>query len=383
MKTKPLKIDRDIKALIPPLAPEELAQLEANLKADGCRDPLVVWKEEGVLLDGHNRKAICEKQGITFEVTELSFPDKNAARVWVIQNQFGRRNLSPFARSELALELEGIFAAQGLENKREGGREKGRGKLLQNSAKAIDTRSEVAKLAGVSHDTVAKAKVIREKASEDDKQALREGKKTINQVHKKIRTEEKVEAVRKLAAEAKAKAPSDGLVTDLRAVAGRYGAIYADPPWSYGDDGCDGGVKAQYETMSLEAIAALPVGDLALKAGAHLWMWTTWPMIRDGAPHKVLQAWGFRWVGEMVWVKPGLGVGRWLRPATEVLVLGVRGTLPLARNNVRALMEEPRGRHSEKPEAFAQLVEGCSPGPFIELFARTARKGWDRWGNQA
>lgn len=135
--------------------------------------------------------------------------------------------------------------------------------------------------------------------------------------------------------------------------------------------------------MTLDAIKALPVRALAAEEGAHLWMWTTWPMIRDGAPHELVKAWGFRWVGEVPWLKPEMGVGRWLRPATEVCILGVCGSLKLERKDQKGVLLAPRGRHSEKPAEFYSLIESLSPGPRVELFARRAVEGWWRWGNEA
>ena len=88
-------IDPEFKALIPPLAPEELAQLEANIIADGCRDPLVTWR--GILIDGHNRFAICSKHGLEFQTVERELPDREAVMDWMDANQLGRRNLSPDA----------------------------------------------------------------------------------------------------------------------------------------------------------------------------------------------------------------------------------------------------------------------------------------------
>jgi hypothetical protein len=96
-----LTIDRDLKDLIPPLTDEEYAQLEANLVAEGCRDPLVVWQETQTLLDGHHRYEICERHGLTYDVHEISLPDLDAAKAWMIASQLGRRNLSPEQMSYL------------------------------------------------------------------------------------------------------------------------------------------------------------------------------------------------------------------------------------------------------------------------------------------
>ena len=93
--TTNITIDAEFKALIPPLSTEERQQLETNLLTEGCRDPIVIWGGQGILLDGHNRLEICQKQSIHYETNELFLPDRDAARRWIINNQFGRRNLSP------------------------------------------------------------------------------------------------------------------------------------------------------------------------------------------------------------------------------------------------------------------------------------------------
>ncbi|MFA7122374.1 MAG: hypothetical protein WC277_12905, partial [Bacilli bacterium] len=118
--TPDLTIDPEFKALIPPLLPEERAGLEASILDEGCRDALAVWKGHSILIDGHNRHSICTKHGISFEITELEFATRDDVIIWIIKNQLGRRNLAPFARSELALEMEGAIARKAKENQLSG-----------------------------------------------------------------------------------------------------------------------------------------------------------------------------------------------------------------------------------------------------------------------
>src|SRR3990167_7937253 len=102
-----LQVDLEFQGLIPSLTDDEKQSLEASLLSEGCRDALIVW--QGVLVDGHNRYEICTKHGIGFKTSDKQFDNRESAKIWIIKNQFGRRNLSAFQRSELALELEGIF----------------------------------------------------------------------------------------------------------------------------------------------------------------------------------------------------------------------------------------------------------------------------------
>lgn len=171
-----MKIDAEFGALLCPLTADELAGLEASLLEEGCREALIVWHEEGILLDGHNRKRLCEKHCIPFQTSELNLPDRNAAMHWIICNQLARRNLTPFQKCELALRLEPIIAEEAKNRQREAG-----GTLLLNLAKApVHTRERIAEIAGVSPYTLAKSKVIIEKAPEEIKAKLRTGETSIH-----------------------------------------------------------------------------------------------------------------------------------------------------------------------------------------------------------
>jgi N6-adenosine-specific RNA methylase IME4 len=171
-----------------------------------------------------------------------------------------------------------------------------------------------------------------------------------------------------------------GVLASLGVGAGRYRTVYIDPPWRYRDEGCDGAAARHYPTMSLEELSALQVPTLAHEDGAHFWLWTTSPMVRDKTIHRVLEAWGLGWTSELYWNKARLLTGRWLRGQVEILVLAVAGGLPRLAADVPNYLEAPPGRHSEKPEAVYEILERFSPAPRVELFARRARQGWDRWG---
>lgn len=150
-------IDKEFESLIPPLTDEEYAGLEASILAEGCRNALVVWND--TLIDGHNRYKICEAHNIPFKTVQKDFADRSRALLWIIDNQLSRRNLSAYERTRLALKKEPIISAIAKENQK---LSEGRGqKDCQKSDKVnIDTKKEVAQIAGVSHDTVAKVKKI-------------------------------------------------------------------------------------------------------------------------------------------------------------------------------------------------------------------------------
>lgn len=170
-------------------------------------------------------------------------------------------------------------------------------------------------------------------------------------------------------------------------VVGNCRCIYVDPPWRYDNSSVpQGGVHGHYHTMTVEQICNLPIWKLQHRLdGAHVWMWTTWPMTRDGITHRVLRNWGVHWVGEIVWAKiPRWGTGYWLRPCTEILVLATTDKqLKLLHKKQRGYVSAPRLKHSQKPDVFYEIIESLSPGPRLELFARRPRDGWFRWGDEA
>ena len=173
-----MKIKEEFKNLIPALSVEEFKQLEENCLAEGIRDAIITW--HGYIIDGHNRYEIATKNELQYESIEKSFDSEDDVKEWMIHNQFGRRNLSNYQRSVLALELESVFSARAKEKQKEAG-----GAVRQISDKAvIDTKKEVAKVANVSHDTIAKVKVIQATATPEVKAKLNAGTMSINEAYK-------------------------------------------------------------------------------------------------------------------------------------------------------------------------------------------------------
>lgn len=179
-------IDKEFQSLIPPLTPEELQQLEENCVKEGIRDALIVWKQpdgNDILVDGHNRWNISVKHGgIPFQIKQMEFPDRDAVKQWIILNQFGRRNLSAYDRSVLALKLKPIIAEKAKENQRASG-----GAVPQKSAKPVDTRQELAKTAGVSHDTIHKVETIQNSGDQKLINDVRSGETTINRAYQVVK----------------------------------------------------------------------------------------------------------------------------------------------------------------------------------------------------
>ncbi len=372
-------INPAFQALIPPLQPEELDQLEANLLADGCRDPLVTWK--GVLVDGHNRMAICQKHGKFFEVVEKSFRDEDEVKVWIIRNQFGRRNLTPYCRAELALKLEPLLKSNAKENIVEGGRLGGKseGKGLTTLSKAFDpvnTRAELATASGVSHDTIAKVKIIEAHASEATKDKLRKGETTINREAKEINREIKRAAFEVKVASAKS-APRSQLIT------GPFDLILADPPWRYEHCEADNReIENQYQTATIDEISKHKK-HLNPKQDCILFLWATAPKLSEAMT--VMERWGFNYRSCAVWDKQVIGMGYWWRIQHELLLVGVMGKPSCTPEPARisSIFSERRGTHSTKPQCVYQWIERAFPDSVkLEMYCRQPRQGWAAWGNE-
>jgi N6-adenosine-specific RNA methylase IME4 len=174
----------------------------------------------------------------------------------------------------------------------------------------------------------------------------------------------------------------------------RFSTILADPPWRFtnrtGKMAPEHRRLSRYRTMTVEDISALPVSQIAAPV-AHLYLWVPNALLPWGL--QVMDAWGFDYKSNLIWHKlrkdggsDGRGVGFYFRNVTEILLFGIRGknarTLAPGRRQVNYIGSQKR-EHSKKPDEQYSIIEACSPGPYLELFARGARRGWAVWGNQA
>ena len=178
----------------------------------------------------------------------------------------------------------------------------------------------------------------------------------------------------------------------LAKMAGQYATILADPPWQFqnrtGKVALEHRRLLRYLTMEQREILELPVARLAA-ARSHLYLWVPNALLAEGL--RVMEAWGFTYKSNLVWYKvrkdggpDGRGVGFYFRNVTELVLFGVRGsmrTLPPGRTRVNILATRKR-EHSRKPDEIYDLIEACSHGPYLELFARFPRAGWSQWGNE-
>jgi N6-adenosine-specific RNA methylase IME4 len=190
-----------------------------------------------------------------------------------------------------------------------------------------------------------------------------------------------------------ARARMESTAHPLKGLAGQFGAILVDPPWRFqnrtGKMAPEHRRLHRYETMTFEEIATLPVGDFALPK-SHLYLWTPNALIAEAL--QIMKAWGFTYKTNIVWMKvrkdgmpDGRGVGFYFRNVTELILFGTKGnlrTLQPGRSQVNTIISR-KEEHSRKPDAQYNLIRACSPGPYLELFARKKVEGWTSWGNQA
>lgn len=373
-----MQILKELEVLIPPLTSEEFKQLERNILEEGIRDPLVTWN--GILVDGHNRYRIAQEYDIDFETVEKEFADINAVKEWMINNQFGRRNLPAYERGKLALRLKDIYTQKAKETKAEKvSHYRQTGEVCQISDKP-DTKKDLAKIANVSHDTINKIEKIEAKASDEVKQKLSIGTMSINEAYKEIKKEEKkverVELIQKQIEDIE-----EGLLPDL---VGLFDVISVDPPWPYeGEsknitsfDSVGRRVANPYPEMSIEQIKDI---ELPLMENAVVLLWTTHKFL----PHafEILKEWNLDYKATLVWNKEKIGMGAWFRMQCEFCLVGVKGKPYWENTTYRDIIIESRREHSRKPDSFFEMIEKITMGNRLEYFSREKREGWKVFGN--
>lgn len=376
-----LTIDNEFKNLIPPLTPDERKGLEESILSEGCRDSLIAW--HGILVDGHNRYEICEKYGLPFSVTETDFESRDAVIEWIIKNQFGRRNLPLYERARLALRLKPVIAERAKENNRLGAEMTNTG--LQNSVKAVNTQQEIAKAAGVSHDTIAKVEKIEASASEETKEALRRGEMSINQAYTEVKKQEKAEQRAAKMATIKEAAVTDGnlvhgdCLEEMEKLAdGSIDCVVTDPPYgiSYVSN------RRTIESEVVKAVAndgledAMKLWDEAckvlygkMKDDSHLYCFTSWKVYPQffeitGRYFKIKNC--------LIWVKNNHGSGDLdgnYSEQYEMVIFATKGNRKLNGNR------EPNVLTFDKV-ASLNLVHSCEKP--VDLLSFLIEKSTDR-----
>jgi N6-adenosine-specific RNA methylase IME4 len=303
----------------------------------------------------------------------------------MIINQFGRRNLSNYQRSVLALELESVFSARAKEQQGK------RTDIKQISAesKPIETRKEVAKVANVSHNTIAKVKVIEQKAATEVKEKLSTGEISINQAYLNVKKEEKKEELQQKKEqyiERVEKKNINEFKVDIFNTTEKFRIIYSDPAWSYNDKQETpmlGGASKHYNTMSVSEISNLPVKNISQK-DAVLFLWVTSPLLEDA--FEVIKSWGFKYKTSFIWDKIKHNMGHYNSVRHELLLIATKGSCVPDNKKLYDSVQsiERNDNHSEKPIEFLNIIDDLYLyGNKLEMFCRKIKKqNWYGWGNE-
>ena len=363
-----MKVDREFKSLIPSLTDTERELLEESIAQEGCRDALVVWQEEGLLLDGHNRYEICERLGIPYATYEISLTSREDALDWIDRNQLGRRNLTP---DNFRLILGRLYNRQ----KREDG-QRGPQKLDQNEP--ASTAERLAAEHGVSPATVKRAGEFAatvDEVKQSEPEVVARGEKEILARAKEIqqeKAEQRKDERRKQIEAVRSKIEASPQTPD-----GVFGVVVVDPPWPYGReyDPNTSRVANPYPEMSLSDIADIP---LPMENDAVVFLWTTHAFLR--AAFDILEQWGLQYRATLVWDKEKMGMGSTVRMQCEFCLLATRGKPILQGASERDIIRESRREHSRKPESFYAFVERMTVGHRLDYFSRAERAGWTAYG---
>jgi N6-adenosine-specific RNA methylase IME4 len=371
-----MEIKEEFKNLIPALSVEEYAQLEANILEEGIREPIITWN--GYIIDGHNRFSIAQRFDLEYKTTSKYFSSEESVKEWMILNQFGRRNLSNYQRSVLALELEEVFSKKAKEKELE--RKTTFAKSQKSSMQTLNTNKELSNISGIGQQTIARVKKIQEKAPEEVKAKLATGEVSINAAYKEIKKEEKkeerIQLINKQIEEIEA-----GELPELK---GLFDVISVDPPWNYeGEnknktsfDSVGRRVANPYPEMSTKEIKEIV---LPLMNDSIVFLWTTHKFLPDAL--EILKEWNLEYKGTLVWNKEKMGMGAWFRMQCEFCLVGIKGKPYWENTKYRDILNEPRREHSRKPDSFFTMVEEITLGRRLEYFSREQRQGWEVFGN--
>jgi N6-adenosine-specific RNA methylase IME4 len=333
----------------------------ADIEARGVQVPLEI-NAANVVIDGHQRLRAAQELGLEQLPVRLIAPADELA--YMYKAALERKHLSASQRAALAVELEEH------QQLAERARERRLANLRQNTeVAALPPRGEKtceisARLAGCSPRTIQDAQTVRQ-ADPQLFEQIKNGKLAVDVGARRVR-----------------RAQRDSQIPPAPPLPGeRADLIYGDPAWQMGNPDGPHSPENHYPTMSLEEIKALPV---AAARDAILFLWAVNSLLPQAL--QVVEAWGFEYLTNIAWVKPSIGPGRWTRSRHELLLIARRGRFPAPdpEDLPDSVIEAPRGRHSEKPARFYELIERMYPqATKLELFARgTPRPGWGAWGNQ-
>lgn len=371
--------------VFPLMSGPEYAALVDDVKRRGLIESIkrVRVGRELLVLDGRNRLRACKDAGVAPRFEDVDGKDPVA---YVISANLHRRHLNGSQRAMVAARIANL----------------GHGGDRSSGRSAACSQGDAAVLVGTSERSVRSARAVVERAVPEVVRAVERGALAVDaavELAKLPQAQQREIAERVGLGDAKEVRPGHVRAFARQAAkaevarqldaaqpampTGPFHVIVSDPPWPYekreGDATHRGDLP--YPPMSIDAICALPVQQIAHDDGCVLWLWTTNAFMRDA--YRVLDAWGFTEKTILTWAKNKIGLGDWLRGKTEHAILAVRGRPVVTLTNETTLLEGEVREHSRKPESFYELVERLCHGSKVEMFCRTPRPGWARWGAES
>lgn len=379
--------------LFPMMGNDEYAALVADIHQHGQREP--IWLLDGQIIDGRNRWQACRDLGIQPITRDYTGPaDMSSLIAFVVSLNLKRRHLDKGQLAFVALDIEKALAKEAKE--RQGTRNDISQIFERSDPNQGKSAEQAAAIVGTNRQYVSDAKKIAATAP-DLAAHVRTGTITLPEAKKLAQLPEDDRATiidRVAAGDAKTvtKALAELRLENKRAAAmsqpsGVYNVLYADPPWEYDNTGVHGAADHHYPTMPLDAISSLLDDQrISIADNAVLFLWATNPFLQDA--FYVINSWGFEYKTNAVWVKTDLvrpGSGFYVRGRHELLLICTRGSFtpldPHISPPIGSVVSAPVQEHSQKPSTFYDIIERLYPGcTYLELFARTAREGWERWG---
>lgn len=382
--------------VFPPMKADDSAALIEDIGRVGLREPIILYN--GAILDGRNRYRACINAAVKPHFTTFEGTDDEALDL-VFSKNFARRHLDESQRAMVSARRSQMMAERAA--KEEANfvanlpQKSGRGRPSKGAGAVVNSDKAAAKSANVSERSTRKARKVIDKGTPELVAAVDDGKLSVDAAakiadlppdeQKHVLADPTPEtAIKKVARKRKEEALA---AKQCALPADRFGVIYADPEWSfetYSENGKDRSADNHYPTSPTEEICKRDVPSMAAD-DCVLFLWATVPMLPDAL--RVMEAWGFAYKSQFVWLKNKPGTGYWNRNQHELLLVGTRGKIPAPAPGDQwlSIVTADAGRHSEKPATFYDLIEAYFPNlPKIELNARgPARKGWAVWGNEA
>ena len=364
-----IEIDSKFKSSIPALSQEERQQLEQNIiDHGGARDPLIVWQEKNILVDGHNRYEICTRLNLPYEIKAVSFDSREKVCDWIDANQLGRRNLSPDAfRLLLGRRYNRMKKTETNPNGRNQHSEAG-GQFVHQPK----TAERIAAEHGVDEKTVRRAGKFAEEVEQTPElqQAIND-RVPVAKITREIKRKSIIEDLESIEKKTSKK------------LAGEFDVLVIDPPWPMKKierDVAPNQVELDYPTMSEADLAAM---HLPMAQNCHVWVWCTHKFIPMA--FRLFESWKLNYVCTFVWHKPG-GFQPFNLPQynCEFAFYCRKGTPEFIDTKAFPVcFTAPRGKHSEKPEEFYDVVRRVTAGRRADIFNRRKIEGFESYGNEA